>query len=289
MAVSRTRHFSALWWEVERLAEDGLVSLALVNSAAFVAHGPGARTPVYGTNPIAFGCPRPYGLPPLVFDQATAAMARGEMQLLHRAGLKLPPGVAIDAAGEPTEDPFAALNSGAQLPAGAHKGANLALLVEVLAAGLTKSPFAPEAREALEELKRTTGDDMPLGDSPTINGELVIALDPACFFASDLSESTTEGGGRGGRDSALTEREREGRLLDFSSRVESFLDLLLASGATEGQMGETGPSSLFRLPGSRRHQARSACEARGFMVDVDAELLRHITEDLGQKQPADSK
>ena len=102
---------------MEALASRGLVAFACVNSAAFVAHAPGGAAPVYGTNPLAFGCPRGGGFPPLVFDQATAAMARGEIQLLARdneraeahqpgkARAQLPPGVALDSAGRPTTDP----------------------------------------------------------------------------------------------------------------------------------------------------------------------------------------
>lgn len=109
LAVRRGRHFSALWWEVEWLAaQKGLVALAFVNSAAFVSHSPGRADRVYGTNPLAFACPR-RGSAPLVFDQASAAMARGEVQLHLREGKALPLGVAVDSNGRPTTDPAAAL------------------------------------------------------------------------------------------------------------------------------------------------------------------------------------
>lgn len=36
LSISNSVHFAALWWEVERLAsEDGLVSMAFVNSKSF--------------------------------------------------------------------------------------------------------------------------------------------------------------------------------------------------------------------------------------------------------------
>lgn len=47
MAIHRGRHFSALWRETEYLANHGLVSLAFVNSAAFVAHSPGVGWLLY--------------------------------------------------------------------------------------------------------------------------------------------------------------------------------------------------------------------------------------------------
>ena len=57
-----------------------------------------------GTNPIAFGWPRA-GKRAFLFDFATSVVARGEIELMGRAGKTLPPGWGIDAAGEPTLDP----------------------------------------------------------------------------------------------------------------------------------------------------------------------------------------
>ena len=45
----------------------------------------------------------------MVWDQASAAMARGEIMIAGRDGHALPPGAAIDREGNPTTDPKAAL------------------------------------------------------------------------------------------------------------------------------------------------------------------------------------
>jgi len=174
--LRRIRHFSALWWEVEELAAQGLVALAFVNSRAFVAHRPGGTRPVYGTNPMAFACPRGQGEHPIVFDQASSAMARGELQLLQLAGKTLPPGVAIDLHGDPTRDPTAALQ-GAQVPFGGHKGTCIALMVELLAGALTGSPLAVEAMQ----LQASEDTHLPPGGAPTENGEVIIAMDPTAL------------------------------------------------------------------------------------------------------------
>ena len=160
--LRRVHHFSALWYEVEEAAEDGLAALACVSTSAFVAHpGSGAAGRVYGTDPIAFAFPaRPA---PLVWDMATAAMARGEIQLRDRAGEALPAGAGVDEAGIPSTDGAAVLR-GAQLPLAGHKGANLALAVELLAGALTGSPFADEARFPAGAL--------PPGGVPTLHGEV---------------------------------------------------------------------------------------------------------------------
>ena len=124
LSVRNSFHFAALWWEVEALAREGIVSMAFVNSRSFVAHQPGGKRKLYGTNPTAFGFPRALAsttdttaggdgdrvsTDPLVWDQASAAMARGEIQLCHRDGHTLPEGVAIDRNGAPTTSPEAAL------------------------------------------------------------------------------------------------------------------------------------------------------------------------------------
>jgi len=171
LAISGALHFSALWWEVEQLAAQGLVAMAFVNTLAFVApHG--GRRRVFGTNPMAFAWPRPDGQLPLVWDQASSVMARGDMALTMMAGQELPEGCAVDPEGFPTRDPAKGLE-GAQCTFGGAKGGNIALLVELLAAGLTggtlsaETPVAPEANHP--------------GGAPTANGELVIAMDPRRF------------------------------------------------------------------------------------------------------------
>lgn len=79
---------SALWHEVEALAEKGLVGLAVLNSKSFVVHHGATRgtedAMVYGTNPMAFAFPRPDGLPPLLWDQVLPVYLRSRTLLLDR-------------------------------------------------------------------------------------------------------------------------------------------------------------------------------------------------------------
>lgn len=164
LAIHDTYNIAALWPEVERLADKGLVAFAFTASNAYVAPAGGCK-PVYGTNPMAFGFPRK-AHSPLVFDQASSASARGEIQLHLRDGKTLPEGWAIDINGNPTTDPAAALE-GAQLPFGGHKGASLALMVELLAGALIGDLFSVES-----SAHDTHGVGAPLG------GEFIIAIDP---------------------------------------------------------------------------------------------------------------
>lgn len=126
-----------------RLARHGLIALAFANSHAMVATGP-RRKVVYGTNPMAFAAPRPAPHPPLVFDQAVSATAFVNLARAAAARAPIPEGWAIDANGEPTTDPARAV-LGALLPFGGNKGANVALMIEVLSAGLTGSAWSLDA------------------------------------------------------------------------------------------------------------------------------------------------
>lgn len=164
LSVTNGHHFAALWPEVETLAEDGLMALACVSAMSYVAPAGGIR-PLYGTNPMAFAWPRG-NQPPLVFDQASSASARGEIMLHERDGKTIPEGWAIDGDGKPTTDPTAAL-AGAQLPFGGYKGAAIALMIELLAGALIGDVFSFEASE----------NDIKDG-GPSKGGEFMIAIDP---------------------------------------------------------------------------------------------------------------
>jgi delta1-piperideine-2-carboxylate reductase len=164
LAVTHMYHFAALWPEVEILAEQGLVAFAFTGAMSYVAPAGGIK-PLYGTNPMAFAWPRAQH-PPLVFDQASSASARGEIQLHQRDGKPLSPGWAIDTAGNPTTEPSAAL-AGAQLPFGGYKGAAIALMIELLAGALIGDVFSFEA----SALDNADG-------GPPVGGEFMIAIDP---------------------------------------------------------------------------------------------------------------
>jgi len=89
----------------------------------------GGTIPVFGTNPIAFGIPRKKE--PFIFDMSTSAVTHGDVVLAARLNNALPEGVAVDAAGLPTNDPNEALKGGI-LPFGGHKGHGLAFTIQAL-------------------------------------------------------------------------------------------------------------------------------------------------------------
>jgi delta1-piperideine-2-carboxylate reductase len=174
LAINRCVHFSALWTELEVLTEAGLVALACTPSHAWVAPAGGSK-PLFGTNPIAFGWPRA-GKNPFIFDFATSAIARGEIQLHERAGKAIPLGWGIDAAGQPSTDASAVLN-GAMLTFGGHKGSALSAMVELIAGPLIGDLTSVESQAW----------DAGTKSSP-YHGELLIALDPKRFLGDAVEE-----------------------------------------------------------------------------------------------------
>ena len=174
--LQRVHHFSALWVEIETLAAEGLVAMACVNYMPVVTPA-GGRRPLFGTNPFSFGWPRPGGRP-MVFDMATAAMARGEIMIAGREGRQLPPGAGVDAEGRPSTDPADVL-AGAQLPFGGYKGSAMALMVELLAGPLIGEALSIETAEEHEGGERW----------PPAGGEFVLAMDPARLGGDRWAES----------------------------------------------------------------------------------------------------
>ena len=167
MSVVKVHHFAALWVEIESFTEKGLAAMAFTAYTPSVAPAGGTK-PFYGTNPMAFGWPRPNDNP-MVWDQATATQARGEVMIAARDGHQLPPGVGIDKDGNPSTDPNAVLE-GCLLPFGGYKGASIALMIELLVGPLIGERCSFEAAAA----------DTKDGGPPR-GGELIIAIDPSRF------------------------------------------------------------------------------------------------------------
>lgn len=174
LVINNCFHFSALWPEVEAIAAEGLAVVAMTPSHSWVAPAGGTK-PVFGTNPIAFAWPRP-GKFPFVFDFATSAIARGDIELHRREGKAIPFGWAVDEAGQPTTDAAAALK-GAMLTFGGHKGSALAAMVELLAGPLLGDLTSLESQKF----------DEGVGATPC-HGELVLAFNPEILAGGRRAE-----------------------------------------------------------------------------------------------------
>lgn len=179
MGITNTFHFAALWPETEALAEQGLVGLACTAYKPSVAPY-GAKAPLFGTNPLSFAWPRP-GKTPLVYDMATAAKALGDVQIAARDGHEVPPGTGLDPEGNPTTDPSQIANGGVLLPFGGYKGSAIAMMVELLCAGMVGERFSYEAARV------DNSDGGPAG-----GGEFLLAMSPEIMAGSGWSEHSED-------------------------------------------------------------------------------------------------
>ena len=136
LAIAHSHTCTSLGFFTEQIAAAGLIGIGFTNASAIVA-GPGGKTRIIGTNPIAFTFPGDDG-PAMHADFSTAAVALGKITMAKAAGETIPLGWAVDRDGQPTTDPARALE-GSLVSAATYKGWALGLLVEFLAAGLTGS------------------------------------------------------------------------------------------------------------------------------------------------------
>lgn len=176
LAINNCFHFSALWPEIEQLTGQGVAALAMTPSHAWVAPAGGKRG-LLGTNPIAFGWPRP-GPHPYVFDFATSAIARGDLSLHDIAGKPIPEDWGVDGDGAPTTDARAALD-GAMLTFGGHKGSALSTMIELMAGPLIGDLTSRESM-AFDD-----GDKLA-----PMHGELILAFDPGMLGGGDLASQS---------------------------------------------------------------------------------------------------
>lgn len=174
VAVGNSHHFGMAGYHVERAARLGLMALAFGNTPAAIPPWGGNRA-LFGTNPIAFACPRAAG-DPLVIDLSLSKVARGKVMVAAQHGKPIPEGWAVDVEGHPTTDAKAAL-AGAMLPMGDAKGAALVMMVEILATALTGAHFGYQASSFFDAK----------GPPPRV-GQFLVLIDPLGFGAAAFAE-----------------------------------------------------------------------------------------------------
>ncbi len=176
LAVCHAHTCTSLGYFTGQIARAGLIGLGLTNATPIVAP-PGGKTPVIGTNPIAFSVPDGQGGIAMQFDQSTSVIAMGKISMAKAAGGAIPEGWAVDAEGRPTTDPAAALE-GSLVSAGGYKGWGFGLMAEILTAGLTGSLASLD----VQPLKTPEGPPHDLG-------QVYLLIDPGLseHFATRLA------------------------------------------------------------------------------------------------------
>ena len=112
-----------------------MIGIAMTNTDPWMTV-PGARGPIMGTNPVAYGIPTGTDRP-IFLDIATSSVAVTKILALKAIGKQLPEKWLVDEHGRPTSDPREYPEKGALLPMAGHKGYGIAILVETLSAVVT--------------------------------------------------------------------------------------------------------------------------------------------------------
>lgn len=167
MVVARnSTHFGAAAYWAQKLAREGLLGVVMCNATALVAPWQG-RDKMLGTNPICMAVPGPNTF---LLDMATTTVALNKVYKAVLSGDEsIPAGWAMDAEGNPTTDPKAALE-GLPMPLGGYKGTGLALMVEILCAVLSGGAMLTNVG-GIRERK------IPMGAS-----QMFLAIDVARFL-----------------------------------------------------------------------------------------------------------
>ena len=165
--AAHTTHWGRAHAYASQAAREGLIGICTTNGMPCMAVW-GATGKVIGNNPLAIAIPRNNTDAPIVLDMAMSQAAVGKVGTWLREGREIPQGWGLDADGQPSSDPKAIL-AGAVLPFGGHKGAGLALMMELLTAALSGGAF---------------GNEIEAGDRSGLDpdsSKLFIAIDPEFF------------------------------------------------------------------------------------------------------------
>ena len=167
--VRNSSHCGALAYYGLRIAEAGMIGLVFSHVESLVVpHG--SSEPFCGTNPICITAPGADGKT-LCLDMATSITPWNTIRNAATEGVPIPAGWGVDADGRDTTDPS---RVAAVHPFGGHKGSGLGIVIDVLCALLSESPYGPD-------ISRMYGD---LSQRRRLGG-LVGAIDVSRFLSAD--------------------------------------------------------------------------------------------------------
>ena len=172
VSAHRSTHFGMAANYTVQALDAGMISFVFTNaSRAMPAWG--AREAFLGTSPFAAAAPSGQELP-FDLDMSPAVAARGKIRRAARRGQKIPLGYALDAKGQATTDPNAALDGGVVLPIGGAKGSGIAMLMDIMGGVISGAAFGGDVRNQFLDY-----------DAPQNVGHFFMAMKPDLFVPKD--------------------------------------------------------------------------------------------------------
>lgn len=154
ISVFNSHHFGAAGIYAEMAARKGAVAFVTSSARTIAVLPEGGKTPVLGTNPIAFAAPS-RGQDPFLLDMSTSAAAANKVKVYAYHDKPLPPGWVTNDRGETITDPHEGLRlcmgsgvgglmpMGGNRDTGTHKGYGLAVMAQLLGSTLGGGSFSP--------------------------------------------------------------------------------------------------------------------------------------------------
>ncbi len=164
--------FGPAFYYAQKAIDEKMIGICMSNSPTAMPAW-GGKKKILGTNPFAVGIPADKEAP-ILMDMATSKVAKSKINEARKAGETIPEGWALDADGNPTTDPVAAIE-GMVLPMAEHKGYSIALAIDVLSGLLSGAGY-------LDSVNRFYSPD-----NQCMNvGQMFVAIDPVQVLSDDF-------------------------------------------------------------------------------------------------------
>ena len=174
VSVRNTAHFGACGAYGVMAAEAGLIGMVSTTASGVRTAPTGGAQARLGTDPWCFAAPAEPGRP-FLLDMATTTAAFGRVRNRVNEGQPVPPGWVLTSGGLPSTDPLDVVLRGGFLSSlgGSHEGASykgygLAMMVDILAGGLSGTTYPSDPQHANEPTRLNLG-------------HFLLALDPGLF------------------------------------------------------------------------------------------------------------
>jgi LDH2 family malate/lactate/ureidoglycolate dehydrogenase len=140
--AAQVTHWGRAFAYTFRATQAGTVGICATNSIPNTV-GWNSTIALLGNNPFSIGVPRP-GKDPIVLDISMSQAAYGKIATYAREEKEVPLGWGLDSEGKPATNPNEILKSFRLLPFGGHKGAGLAIMMELLTGALAGAKLSHE-------------------------------------------------------------------------------------------------------------------------------------------------
>lgn len=152
--VRNTAHFGACGYYGLIAADAGMIGMVSTSASGVRVAPTGGAVARLGTDPWCFAAPGEAGRP-FLLDMATTTVAFGRVRNKANDGLPTPAGWVLDGQGRPSVDPTVVSERGGFLTSlggtaenSSHKGYGLAMMADILAAGLAGESFPSDPMHA---------------------------------------------------------------------------------------------------------------------------------------------